>query len=77
MQHPIGRIPKFVTARNPKRLRAVMLRTQARLGYGVGFFDIHHVNGLWYAWYHDNDDVRQDTVEKELNANISNRESEG
>lgn len=67
MQIPVGRVPKFIQARSPKKLRALMLITQARLGYGTEFFDIQFAQGKWTAWYYDNNDVRQDTVEEELN----------
>ena len=34
-----------------------MLSVQTKLGYGVPFFDIQNVDGPWYAWYYDDQDL--------------------
>ena len=71
MQVPVGRIPKFINARSPQGLQRLMLQTQAKLGYGVKWFDIQFVNRRWYAFYYDNDDITLINVEDKLGTNNS------
>ena len=46
-------IPTFIVASTPKRLRRLMLQTNAKLGATVQYFDIQYANGKWYAWYYE------------------------
>jgi hypothetical protein len=71
MKKPVGRIPKFITAVTPQGLQRFMLQTQARLGYGVEFFDIQFANKKWTVWYYDNDDITLHNVEEKLGTNTS------
>ena len=66
MKIPIGRIPKYVTAGDPKGLQRVMLKTQAKLGYGVSFFDIGQYGKNWIAWYYDNDDINLHNMSEKI-----------
>ena len=47
------RIPNFVKARSPKRLRELMIEVNARHGLQHKWFDIvwHSGEKVWYAWY--------------------------
>lgn len=72
MKRPVGRIPKYISASSPKGLQRLMLKTQAKLAYGVDFFDIQYANKKWFAWYIDNDDITLYNVEEKL----GNRNSE-
>ena len=69
MKVPVGRIPKYLTASNPKGLQRLMLRQQVKLGYGVNYFDIQFANGKWFAWFIDNDDVNLHNLEDKLASN--------
>jgi hypothetical protein len=66
MKIPVGRIPKFITASSLKGLQRSMLQVQARLGYGVTFFDIQFAGKQWVAFYYDNDDITLHNVEEKL-----------
>lgn len=77
MKQPVGRIPKYITASDPKGLQRLMLRTQAKLGYGVHFFDIQNVSNKWYAWYIDNDDITLHNVGEKIASNNSVGNDEG
>lgn len=46
-------LPNYIKARNPKRLRALMLKNSVRLQMTVNYFDIQFVNNEWYAWYYE------------------------
>ena len=69
MKIPVGRIPKYITSSSPQGLQRLMLTTQAKLGYGVKFFDIQSKGKQWYAWYYDNSDITLHNVEARLNGN--------
>lgn len=44
-------IPNFIVASSPLGLRRLMLINNGK--HGMWFkYDIHFVNGKWYAWYH-------------------------
>ena len=49
------RIPNFVKARSPKRLRELVLEVQARLGLQFDFTTLKFVynpdDKNWYCWY--------------------------
>ena len=66
MKIPVGRIPKYIVASSPKGLQRLMLQTQAKLGYGVNFFDIQSKGKQWFAWYYDNEDITLHNVEEKL-----------
>lgn len=69
MKIPVGRIPKYIVASSPKGLQRLMLNTQAKLGYGVKWFDIQSKGKQWYAWYYDNDDITLHNVEAKIGNN--------
>jgi hypothetical protein len=46
-------IPNFIKARNPKGLRAEMLKNNHRLAMTIQYFDIQFVNKVWFAWYYE------------------------
>ncbi len=66
MKTPVGRIPKFISAANLKGLQRSMLFVQAKLGYGVNWFDVQQRGKKWYAFYYDNDDITLHNVEAKL-----------
>lgn len=43
-----------------------MLKTQAKLGYGVHWFNISKDGQKWTAWYEDNDDIDLHNLEEKL-----------
>lgn len=45
-------IPNFIVARSPLGLRQLMLRTNAKSGAFLKWFDIQFTNGKWIAWYY-------------------------
>ena len=47
------RVPNFVKARSPKRLRALMLEVNANVGVEHKWLNIqwHPEEKVWYAWY--------------------------
>lgn len=69
MKIPVGRIPKYIAAGSLKGLQRLMLQTQARLGYGVTFFDIQLAGKQWVAFYYDNDDINLHNIGEKLDDN--------
>lgn len=53
MSASVLRIPNFVKARSPKRLRVLMLEVNAKFGLQHKWLDIQWVESekQWYAWY--------------------------
>lgn len=46
------RIPNFIKARSPKRLRVLMLDTQLRTGFEYDWKIIfNEKESVWYAWF--------------------------
>lgn len=48
-----------------------MLQTQAKLGYGVNWFDIQKDGKKWIAFFYDNDDIDLHNVEERLGSTDS------
>ena len=55
MKIPVIRIPKHLKASSPKGLEVLMLKNNARLGYGVEYFDFSYDTNTkkWVCWYVD------------------------
>lgn len=54
------RIPNFIKARSPKRLRELMLEVQARTGMQhnwLGSIVYDQNEKMWYAWFNEVVDV--------------------
>jgi hypothetical protein len=55
-------IPNFITAASPLGLRRQMLKTNARLGMFVKYFDITFVTekskSYWVAWFYEDIDFK-------------------
>lgn len=47
-------LPNFIKARNPLRLRALMIEKAAKTGMFYKYFNIQFDGKLWYAWYYEN-----------------------
>lgn len=45
-------IPSFIAASKPRALRRSMLKTNAKYGMTINYFDIQFVDGKWYAWFY-------------------------
>ena len=61
-------LPNFIKARNPKRLRALMLKNNIRLASTVNYFDIQFINNEWYAWFYeriDNNEAMKEILPEE------------
>lgn len=47
-----NQIPNFIAASSPKLLRRLMIKTNAKHGTTIQYFDIQSVDGKWYAWFY-------------------------
>jgi len=62
----ILRIPNFIKARTPKKLRVLMLNVQARTGMQhnwLGSIVYDSNEKMWYAWFNEVIDVDFETGE--------------
>ena len=59
----INRIPNFLKAKSPDKLRALMLRNNVSKGTEFKYFDISFSNGNWYAWFLE--DITQQLLRRE------------
>ena len=65
-QANVLRIPNFVKARSPKRLRVLMLEVQARTGMQNNWLlsIVYNTDEkMWYAWYNEVVDLNVETGE--------------
>lgn len=47
----ITRVPKFIKAKTPDKLRELMLATNIKYGAELKYTDIGYQDGNWYAWF--------------------------
>ena len=45
-------IPNYISSGSPLGLRRLMVKTNAKHGLTIRYFDIQKVDGKWFAWYY-------------------------
>ena len=51
------RIPNYLTAQTVMGLRRFMLLNNIRNGKSYNYFDFQFVNGKWFVWFYDTENI--------------------
>lgn len=58
-------IPNYITAGSPKGLRRLMLLNNLKNHKEYTYFSIQNVDGKWFAWFIDREDMENILTQKE------------
>lgn len=64
------RIPNYLSAGSPKGLHRLMLLNNIKNGKQYNYFDIQFVNGKWFVWYFEFENLTDLLTQQEANSPI-------